>query len=76
LKKVTNKTGLDYSQAQFVADRPLSTEEHALIEKLTEQVRAYSAQLAFDYDSMSDDAADEITVDPDTGEVIEPLGGR
>ena len=70
LKKATNSTGVVYSQAAFAIDRPLSPEEHALIEKLTEQVKAYSNQVAID------DVADiDIQVDEETGEVIEPLNG-
>jgi len=74
LKKATNSTGLAYSQAQFAVDRVLTSEEQTLIEKLTEQVKAYSERLAFEYDGVSDDGAEDITVDPETGELIEPLG--
>ena len=41
LRKATNAGGVVYSQAQFAIDRPLSPEEHVLIEKLSEQVKAY-----------------------------------
>ena len=66
LKKATNSGGVVYSQAQFAIDRPLSPEEHALIEKLSEQVKAYARRVGFDEDVPPE-------VDPDTGEVIEPL---
>lgn len=75
LKKATNSTGLAYSQAQFAIDRVLTPEEQVTIDKLTEQVRAYSKQVAFDYDNIVDDSAD-IQVDPETGEIIEPLGNQ
>lgn len=75
LKKATNSTGLAYSQAQFALDRVLSPEEHALIENLSEQVKAYSKQVVFDFDGTADEDVEELTVDPETGEVIEPLGG-
>ncbi len=75
LKKATNSTGLAYSQAQFAVDRVLTPEEYALIEKLSEQVKAYSKSVAFDYDSATEEGMEDINVDPETGEIIEPLGG-
>jgi uncharacterized FlaG/YvyC family protein len=75
LKKATNSTGIAYSQAQFALDRVLAPEESAIIEKLTEQVKAYSKSVAFEYDNITDDEG-EISVDPESGEVIEPLGGN
>ena len=74
LKKATNNTGVVYSQAQFAIDRPLSPEEHSLIEKLSEQVKACSSRVAYDYDASASEL-EELDVDPETGEVIEPLGG-
>jgi hypothetical protein len=76
LKKAVNSGGIAYSQAQFTVDRVLTPEEHALIEKMTEQVKAYSQQVAFDYDNTADTIMEDINVDPETGEIIEPLGGR
>lgn len=76
LKKATNSGGLAYSQAQFSVDRILTPEEHSLIEKMTEQVKAYSNQVAFDYDTVAEGSMEDLAVDPETGEVIEPLGGR
>ena len=75
LKKAANSKGAPYSQVQFARDRELLPEEYAVIEKMTEQVKAYSAQLAFDYDNIDDGSAEDIAVDPDTGELIQPLGG-
>jgi len=72
LKKATNTGGVVYSQAQFTIDRPLSSEEYALIEKLSEQVKSYSQNVAFD---MDDSAVNALVVDEETGEIIEPLGG-
>ncbi|MCL1964917.1 MAG: hypothetical protein FWF69_07635 [Firmicutes bacterium] len=68
LKKATSSGGVVYSQAQFAVDRALTTEEQALIDNLTEQVKAYSHQVSFDAE-----AAIDIMVDEETGEVIEPL---
>lgn len=72
LKKATSSSGVVYSQAQFSIDRPLSVEEYALIEKLSEQVKAYSRNIAFEED---DPTVGDIMVDEATGELIEPLGG-
>ena len=71
LKKAANAGGIAYSQAQFTVDRVLTPEEVALISKLSEQVKTYSKHVGFD---VATDAS-EITpaVDPETGEVIEPL---
>jgi len=74
LRKATSAGGVVYSQAQFAIDRPLSPEEHALIENLTEQVKAYSGRVAFDYEPEGEPAP-EYLVDEETGEIIEPLGG-
>lgn len=73
LKKATNNSGLAYSQAQFTIDRALSPEEYALIDKLTEQVKAYSQSVSFDFDSPVVVEDTELTIDPETGEVIRPL---
>ena len=43
---------------------------------MTEQVKAYSKQVAFDYDSVVESDLPEMNVDSETGELIEPLGGR
>lgn len=75
LKKATNAGGVTYSQAQFSVDRPLSSEECALIEKLTEQVKAYSGRVTFDYEPEGEPVDTGYLVDEETGEIIEPLGG-
>jgi len=76
LNKTTNSGGIAYSQAQFAVDRILTAEEQAIIERLTEQVKTYSRQVAFDYDNTTNTDMADINVDPETGEIIEPLGGR
>ncbi len=70
LKKAVNSGGIAYSQAQFAVERQLTSEEFALINKLSEQVKAYSKNVGFDMDSSADDTN---MVDAETGEVIEPL---
>lgn len=69
LKKATNASGIAYSQAAFAVDRLLTTEEQALIGKLTEQVKAYSSRVGFD----AEEAEATLDIDPETGEVVEPL---
>lgn len=74
LRKATNSGGIAYSQAQFAVDRVLTTQEHALLERLSEQVKAYSKRVAFDFDNAIDMEEVGLTeIDPETGEVIEPL---
>jgi len=76
LRKATNAGGVVYSQAQFAVDRPLSPEEHALIEKLSEQVKAYARRVgidAVDDEQLTVDGDVPPEVDPETGEVIETL---
>ena len=75
LKKATNSGGLAYSQAQFAIDRVLTPEEHILLEKMSEQVRTFSKQVAFDYDNVVGVDDVDLNIDPETGEIIEPLGG-
>ena len=60
--------GLTYSQAQFSVDRVLSQEEYALVSVLSGQVKELSAGVGYDTEE-----ANAVNVDPETGEVIEPL---
>ena len=69
LRKATNSSGIAYSQAQFAVDRSLTAEEQILLNKLSEQVKAYSRRVGFD----AEEAETAPLVDPDTGEVIEAL---
>lgn len=74
LRKATNSGGIAYSQAQFAIDRPLTAEEYALIGKLSEQVKEYSKNIGFEVDNSVEIDSDETPlVDPETGEIIEPL---
>jgi len=73
LRKATNKGNVVYSQAQFAEDRILTPGEQAAIAKVSEQIKAYSLQVAFDYDPVMDAGQDEPIIDPETGEIIEPL---
>lgn len=73
LKKATNACGLTYSQAQFALDRTLTPEEQAGLAGLTEYIRSRSRNVAVEYDSAAEDAAADVVIDEDTGEIIQPL---
>ncbi|MDR1598389.1 MAG: hypothetical protein LBS11_00690 [Oscillospiraceae bacterium] len=73
LKKETSKGGIVYAQAQFALDRALTPEEMRLIEPLAAQVKEYAQRVAFETDAMIEV---EYSIDPETGEVITPLGGN
>ena len=70
LKKATNNSGIAFSQAQFVVDRVLTSDEFKLISSMSEQVKVYSKNIGFDTDHSTND---EGIVDTETGEIIEPL---
>lgn len=65
LKKVSNATGVAYSQAQFAVDRVLTPEEIPYINQMCEQIKGLASRVVYD-----DTPAD--TVDPVTGEVYDP----
>ena len=75
LQKATSSGGVVYSQAQFAVDRVLTPDEQVLIDKMSEQIRGYSKNVGFDYDNAADEGASDINVNPETGELIQPLGG-
>lgn len=68
LKKASNADGIIYSQAVFTFQRMLNADERASINEVTESVKLYASNLK---DSSLLESAPN--VDPDTGEVIEPL---
>ncbi|SDN06847.1 hypothetical protein [Acetanaerobacterium elongatum] len=70
LKKASSNSGIAYSQATFGIDRVLTDEEIAAVRPLANQVKAMSRKVGYD---MDEPAEMPINVDPETGEVIEPL---
>ena len=68
LKKATNASGIAFSQAVFTFDRMLSPEERTAVADVTETVKSYVANL-----TPASYVDDEPMIDPETGEVIEPL---
>lgn len=69
LRKAVNAGGIAFSQAQFTVDRVLTPDEYALIVTLSDQVKALSAKVTFD----TDEPAEALAIDPETGEIVEPL---
>ena len=65
LKKVTNASGIAYSQAQFAVDRVLTAEEISFVQAMSDQVKSFATRVAYD------DAPGEV-IDPVTGEVYDP----
>ena len=65
LKKVTNASGIAYSQAQFAVDRVLTAEEMPFVQAMSDQVKSFATRVAYD------DAPGEV-IDPETGEVYDP----
>ena len=65
LKKVTNASGIAYSQAQFAVDRFLTAEEMPFVQQMSDQVKSFATRVAYD------EAPGEI-IDPVTGEVFDP----
>ena len=65
LKKVTNASGIAYSQAQFAVERVLTAEEMPFVQAMSDQVKSFATRVAYD------DAPSEI-IDPVTGEVFDP----
>jgi len=70
LKKAVNAGGIAFSQAQFSQARVLTPEELTLVLPLSEQVKAFSARVGYDVEPVSEPAS---RIDPETGEIIEPL---
>lgn len=66
LQKVQNSGGIAYSQAKFAVDRVLTDEEQPYISAMAEQVKAFASRVAYD------EAPGEV-IDPETGEVMQPL---
>ena len=65
LKKVTNASGIAYSQAQFAVERFLTAEEMPFVQQMSDQVKSFATRVAYD------EAPGEI-IDPVTGEVFDP----
>ncbi len=68
LKEATNASGIAFSQAVFSFERMLTSEERNAVAGISETVKTYAASLT--PASLIDD---EPLVDPETGEIIEPL---
>lgn len=71
LKKATSNSGIAFSQAVFSFVRVLDDAEKTAMATMTEQVKSYTANLTTA--ALAAVADDEPMVDPETGEIIEPL---
>jgi len=71
LKRATSNSGIAYSQAVFSFVRPLDDAEKTAMATMTEQVKNYTANLTTA--ALAAVVEEEPMVDPETGEVIEPL---
>ena len=70
LKEAINSSGITYAQAVFTFGRVLSPTERKAIEPILSLVKEYASGLTVD--TMRDDDPN-VYVDPETGEIIQPL---
>jgi hypothetical protein len=68
LKKVSNAGGIAYSQAQFAVARMLTAEETPCIAAMAEHVKQRSTHVGYEAESVTGEI-----IDPETGEVTQPL---
>jgi hypothetical protein len=68
LKKAANVGGIAYSQAQFSCIRSLTDEELPNIAAMAERVKQFATRVGYEDESVS-----AMAVDPETGEITEPL---
>lgn len=71
LKKATNNSGIAFSQAVFSFVRVLDEAEKVALAPMVDQVKEYTSNLTT---AALATVEDEPMVDPETGEIIEPLG--
>lgn len=71
LKKATSNSGIAFSQAVFSFVRVLDDAEKSAMAAMTDQVKNYTANLTTA--ALVAVAEEEPMVDPETGEIIEPL---
>jgi len=72
IRKANSKAGIDFSQAQFSMERMLTGEERQVIEQMTEMVKGYAMNLGTAA-LVTDEDNPFTNVDPETGEIVEPL---
>ena len=74
MRKTITTSNTTISQAQFAFVRVLTSEECAVIHKLSGQIKTLSKRVAYEYDASADDYG-EVEIDPETGEVLRPSDG-
>lgn len=72
LRKASSSSSIEYSQAVFKCLRALTLEEQTGIDNMVAQVRGIAAGITVAAMTPVDDA-DNPFVDPETGEIIQPL---
>lgn len=72
LRRVSSKSGIDFSQAQFCIERMLTGEERQVIEQMTVMVKDYAMKLGTVALVTEEDSLSENVI-PETGEVVAPL---
>ena len=74
LKKATNNTGITYSQVQFSLSEKLTPEQTEILKGYGESIRSVTRNIDFMDSDVEDTVVEQPTeVDPETGEVIQPL---
>lgn len=71
LKKATSSSGIAFSQAVFSFVRSLDDAEKVTMATMTDQVKKYASNLTTSV--LIEEPIDEPMVDPETGEIIQPL---
>ena len=69
LKKATNNTGITYSQVQFALADKLTPEQAELMKTYAESVKSITRNIDF----AESDVDETVTVNTETGEVVQPL---
>lgn len=72
IRKASSKSGIDFSQAQFSFERMLTAQEREVMAQMTDRVKEYVSHLGTQA-LVADEDNPFANVDPETGEVIEPL---
>jgi hypothetical protein len=76
LQKAVNSGGIAFSQAVFRKDRDLTKQEIAVVAPFAEQIKAYAQRVGFDVENAVIADEDGYEIDQETGEIIQPLGGK
>lgn len=75
LKRANSSTNIVFSQAQFALARKLTPEEAQLVASYASQIKALSQNVGYEEEAAEGTAEENpfANVDPETGEILEPL---